>query len=62
MAGQTRMLFNISLTNDYHYEGNEYFMLTIDSSSLLSHVTTINPSQATVTIVDNDCKDFYIFM
>ena len=59
-AGQTLTAFNIPLTNDSHVEGNENFVLTINSSSLHSRVTPGNPSQATVTIVDNDCKDGYI--
>ena len=32
-------------------------MVTINSSSLLSHVTRGSPGQAIVTIVDNDGKD-----
>ena len=33
-------------------------MLNINSSSLLSRITPGKPSQATVTIVDNECKQF----
>ena len=56
-AGQSRTVFNVPLNNDYHYEGNENFMLTINSSSPHSRVTPGNPSQATVTIWDNDGKN-----
>ena len=37
-------------------EGNENFMLTINPSLLPTGVTVGNPGQATVTIVDDDCK------
>ena len=44
-------------------EGNENFMLTIDSNSLPAGGTIIvgDPGQATVTIVDNDRKLFSHF-
>ena len=58
VAGQTRTVFNVPLNNDDYYEGNENFVVTINSSSLPSRVTPGNPNQATVTIVDNDGKDF----
>ena len=37
-------------------EGNENFMLTINSSSLPSDISVGDPGEATVIIVDNDCK------
>ena len=58
-AGQTHFLFNVPLNNDGYFEGNENFVLTINSSSLLSHVTPGNPSQAIVTIWDNDGKHMH---
>ena len=58
-AGQTHFLFNVPLNNDGYFEGNENFVVTINSSSLLSHVTPDNPSQATVTIEDNDGKHMH---
>ena len=48
--------FNISITDDMILEGNETFMLTIDPSSLPSDISVGDPGEATVTIVDNDCK------
>ena len=55
-AGETRVPFNIPITDDDILEGNENFLLTIESSSLPSGVTVGNPGQATVTIVDDDRK------
>ena len=50
----TSIPFNVSITDDNVLEDDENFSLTIDPSSLPSNVTADNPSQATVTIVDND--------
>ena len=55
-AGETTAAFNVLITDDNILEGNENFMLTINSSSLPSNVTVGDPGEATVTIVDNDCK------
>ena len=54
--GQTTATFNVPITNDMILEGNEDFMLTINSSSLPDNVTRGNPGEATVTIVDDDRK------
>ena len=54
-AGSTTATFNVPITDDMILEGNEDFMLTIDPS-LPDGVTRGTPSEATVTIVDNDCK------
>ena len=62
VAGQTHTVFNVPLNNDDYYEGNENFVITINSSSLLSRVTPDNPSLATVTIVDNDGKHMHEHM
>ena len=51
----TSVPFDIPISNDTLYEGNENFVLTIDSSSLPpTGVSVGTPSQATVTIVDDD--------
>ena len=55
-AGQTTATFDVPINDDNILEGNETFMLTIDSSSLPDRVTRGDPGQATVTIVDNDRK------
>ena len=55
-AGQTNATFDIGIINDTVREGNENFMLTINSSSLPGGVTPGNPDIATVTIVDDDGK------
>ena len=54
-AGVTSVPFNITINNDNVFEDNENFTLTINSS-LPTGVMAGNPGQATVTIVDNDCK------
>ena len=54
-AGVINVPFNISINDDNIFEENENFTLTINSS-LPTGVMVGNPGQATVTIVDNDCK------
>ena len=54
-AGQTTATFNIPITDDMILEGDENFMLTINQT-LPDGVTRGTPSEATVTIVDNDGK------
>ena len=54
-AGVTMVAFNVPINDDNIYEGNENFMLTINSS-LPNGVTRGTPSEATVTIVDDDRK------
>ena len=55
-AGHTTATFNIPITDDMISEGDENFMLTINSSSLPDGVTRGDPGEATVAIVDNDRK------
>ena len=54
-AGVTSVPFNIPINDDNILEDNENFTLTINSL-LPTGVMVGNLSQATVTIVDNDCK------
>ena len=54
-AGVMSVPFSISINDDNIFEENENFTLTIDSS-LPTGVMVGNPGQATVTIIDNDCK------
>ena len=54
-AGVTSVPLNISINDDNLFESNENFTLTINSS-LPTGVMVGNPGQATMTIVDNDCK------
>ena len=49
----TSVPFDIPITDDNVYEGNEDFILTIDSSSLPTGGSVGTPGQATVTIVDD---------
>ena len=53
-AGQTTATFNVPITDDMILEGNENFMLTINETSLPINVTHDTPSEATVTIVNDD--------
>ena len=52
----TSVLFNISVTNDDIYEGNETFNLVVNVSSLSANVTVGDVSQAMVTIMNDDGK------
>ena len=45
--------FIVEIRDDNVYEGNENFILTIQAS-LPANITIAEPSQTTVTIVDND--------
>ena len=54
-AGVMSVLFSVSINDDTILENNENFTLTI-ISSLPTGVMVGNPGQATVTIVDADCK------
>ncbi|XP_065885723.1 hemicentin-1-like isoform X3 [Dysidea avara] len=53
-TGVTRVPFDVGITPDNTFEGNEHFTVTIDQSSLPDGVMRGNPGSATVTIVDND--------
>ena len=59
-AGVMSVPFSISINDDNIFEDNENFTLTI-YPSLPTGVMVGNPGQATVTIVDNDCKCWYSF-
>ena len=52
----TVALLSVPINDDDTFEGNENFILTIDSSSLPTDVTVSNPDYATVTIIENDGK------
>ena len=56
-AGSTTATFNVPINDDMILEGNENFMLTINET-LPDGVSRGTPSEATVTIVDDDCKFF----
>ena len=57
-AGQVTATFDVPITDDMILEGNENFMLTINSSSLPDGITRSTPGGATVTIVDDESKLF----
>ena len=52
----TSVPFDIPINDDDILEGNEFFILTIDPTSLPTSVTVGGPGQATVTMVDDDRK------
>ena len=54
-AGVISVSFNISINDDNIFEEDGNFTLNI-SSSLPTGIMAGNSGQATVTIVDNDCK------
>ena len=58
-AGQTRVPFDIPITDDMILEGSEDFELIIVPGSLPDDVTRGNPNRATVNIVDNDGQSLY---
>ena len=47
-------MLTVPINDDDTFEGNENFILTIDSSSLPNDVTVSSPGYATVTIIEND--------
>ena len=55
-AEQTTATFNIPINDDDIVEGDKNFTLTINSSSLPDNVTRGTTGEATVTIVNDDCK------
>ena len=59
-AGETSVQFDIVINDDNIVEGSEEFSLSIWNKSLPTTVTCINPSETTITILDNDSKEFYL--
>ena len=55
-SGQTTATFNIPINDDNILEIDENFLLIINETALPPDVTRGNPSEATVTIVDDDRK------
>ena len=55
-VGETNASFIVVIGNDHSKEDNETFNLNISTSSLPSSVTVGDPSQTTVTIVNDDGK------
>ena len=54
--GSTIALFDVPITNDDVLDVDEEFVLTIDQSSLPDNVMATDPTNSTVTIVDNEGK------
>ena len=55
-AGDTRFPFEVSIHDDNKFEENENFFLSIDRSSLPCDVNVGIQDQATVTILEDECK------
>ena len=53
-ARVTMIVFDVPITDDMIFEVDENFMLIINGTSLATGITCNTPSQATVTIVDNE--------
>ena len=49
----TTAFFYVAITDDHLLEGNEYFILVIDSSSLINGISVGSLAQTSVTIVDD---------
>ena len=60
-AGMTNASFNVGIIDNDELENTENFYLTIDSSLLPNNVMS-HPSQAIVTILDDDCKLYIIYV
>ena len=58
LSGMTSIAVNVTIISDNILEENEIFYLTVNSFSLPDDVTAGNPFQATVTILNDDCKCF----
>ena len=56
------MSFDISITDDQMFEPNETFTVSIDASSLPIDVFVGNAAEATVTIVDDDGRIFFVII
>jgi len=61
-AGMTSVTFDVPITDDNIFEGNENFMLTINQSSLPTGINCGDPGEATVTIVEDEGKEFINIM
>jgi len=59
-TGVTSVSFNITVYNDNIFEDNETFVLAIDPFSLPNRISLVPNCALVVTIVDNDCKLFYV--
>ena len=54
LAGQTHVVFDVSIMNDTTIESNESFTLAIIPESLPEQIKIEIPDRTTITIVDND--------
>ena len=59
-AGTTTTTFDVLISNDDIHRGARSFQLSINQLSLPNNVAIGNISQATVNIVDDDCKFIWL--
>lgn len=57
-ANTMRMSFDISINDDQMFEPKENFFIAINTSSLPIGFFAVDPSEAAVTIVDDDGRIF----
>lgn len=55
-AGNTRAMFNVTITDDNVFELVETFRLAINQTALPLHVVATFPNRPLVTIIDDDRK------
>ena len=53
-AGQTHVVFEVSIVDDIIVERNETFTLVIIPESLPEKIKITNPERTSITIVEND--------
>lgn len=58
-AGMTSVSFDIQIIDDKILENAETFTVSIDPVSVPYGVTLVTPDSATVSILDNDSKNYY---
>ena len=60
--GMTKVTLDVGIKDDRLLESTEIFQLTISSNTLPNRVTTTNPSEVNVPIVDNDGKLLILYI
>ena len=61
-AGETKASFYVTIYDDNTIERNESFYLYIQSYTSSEHIIIGSINDATISIIDNDCKYVYKFI